>query len=151
MKRLLLLSLVFIACNNAVTVESPATEDRSKYFYDTLEEAAIGSLLDYTGIYSEKISFIDNNRSDIESSIQIREVITVADNYNFVFVDFFVGTDRFREGIRIKKGFEGKFWPFAYFTCYDLPCEDGLMDKFDDWNEDSIRKHLNPYDLFPNE
>ena len=146
MKKLLLLSLLFIGCNNAVTVESPITEDRTKYFYDTVEEAAKGNLFDYSGRYSEKISFIDTYRDEIEDSFQIREIITIADNYNFVFVDFFVGTDRFREVIRIKKGFDGKFWPFEYFSCYDLPCEDGIDDKIDDWDEDNIRHHLNPYD-----
>jgi hypothetical protein len=146
MRKLLLLTLLFIGCNNAVTVESTSGEQRLAYFYDTAEEAAKGYFLDYTGIYSEQISFIESNRKDIEDSFEVREIITVADNYNFVFVDFFVGTDRFREVVRVKKGFDGKFWPFDYFSCYDLPCEDGIDDKIDDWNEDNIRKHLNPYD-----
>ena len=120
--------------------------ERSSYFYDTIEEAAKGYYLDYTGIYTEQIAFVDSNRSDIEDSFEIREIITVAENYHFVFVDFFVGTDRYRDVIEIKEGFEGNFWPFAYFSCYSLKCEDDLDDKIKDWEEDSLRKLLYPFE-----
>lgn len=147
MRKLLLLSLLFIGCNNAPnSSESKAMESRTEYFYDTLEEAAKGYLLDYSGRYNERIAFIDSNRSDIEDSFQIRETITVAEKYNFVFVDFFIGADRFRETIEIKEGFEGKFWPFEYFSCYDLPCDEDLNDKIEDWEEDSIQQYLYPFD-----
>ena len=145
MKKLLLLSLLFIGCNNAVTVESTSNE-MVNWTYDTLEEAVTNAMFDYTGIYREDIYFIENNKDDIKESFRIIETESMHDMYYWTFVDYFVGTTKYREVIESKKMYDGRFTN-QYLSCYTLDCSDELEDKIDDWKEDSLNRKLSPYEF----
>ena len=143
MKKLLLLSLLFISCNNTVTNESTSTEIPD-WTYDTLEEAVMNAMFDYTGIFNEDTYFIENNKYDIKESLRIIETENMHDMYYWTFVDFFVGTDKYREVIKTKKMYDGRYVN-KYLSCYALDCSDELEDKIDDWLEDSLSSKLSPY------
>ena len=145
MKKLLLLSLLFISCNNAVTNESTYTE-MPDWTYDTLEEAVMNAKFDYNGIYNEEIYFIENNKKEIKESLRIIETESMHDTYYWTFVDFFVGTDKYREVITSKKMYDGRF-SNTYLSCYSLDCSDELDDKIDNWKEDSPSRKLSPYEF----
>ena len=145
MKKLLLLSLLFISCNNAVINESTSNE-MVNWTYDTLEEAVMNAKFDYNGIYNEEIYFIENNKKEIKESLRIIETESMHDTYYWTFVDFFVGTDKYREVITSKKMYDGRF-ANTYLSCYTLDCSDELDDKIDNWNEDSPQKKLSPYEF----
>ena len=66
------------------------------------------------------------------------------DKYYWTFVDFFVGTTKYREVIMSKKMYDGRFVN-EYLSCYSLECSDELEDKIDDWKEDSISTILDPH------
>lgn len=145
MKKLLLLSLLFISCNNAVINESTSNE-MVNWTYDTLEGAVMNAKFDYNGIYNEEIYFIENNKKEIKESLRIIETESMHDTYYWTFVDFFVGTDKYREVITSKKMYDGRF-ANTYLSCYTLDCSDELDDKIDNWNEDSPQKKLSPYEF----
>jgi hypothetical protein len=145
MKKLLLLSFLFIGCNNSVTNESTSNE-MVNWTYDTLEEAVMNSMFDYVGIFGEEIYFIENNKKEIKESLRIIETESMHDTYYWTFVDFFVGTDKYREVITSKKMYDGRF-SNGYLSCYTLDCSDELDDKIDNWKEDSPSHKLSPYEF----